>query len=133
MTTPENIKSIVERMYEIKSLIDKFEGKILPYREEYGVLLTQVTEWAKQNVGEDQKAVIAGKGYTFKITKPKESTVITDIEGVKNKLEEIQPGLFIKLATVGITELKTYLSEAELKEVTEKKLGNRTFQFKIDD
>ena len=60
------------------------------------------------------------------------NTTIKSMPEVRSKLESIKPGLFLELASVGIGDLKKYLSESELEMVTVKTLSSsRVFKIEI--
>lgn len=104
----QEIKPLLEKLKPLQDEYSKLGGEIQVYLDE--------AEITAEAVGQ-----LFGLLYYAEYGKKADSTTVTDKEKVVELLENIEPGLFTKLADVGITKLRQYLTPDQLKECTETK------------
>jgi len=121
---------VVDKLGELNRLIQLQMAAVKPLQEKYKELEKELLD----KLLSDQPELggeLFGEKYRVKYSKKAEKTEITSMDRVVEILEVIEPGLFVELAKVGITDLRDYMTPAQLEECTKTELsGKRRLIFK---
>lgn len=124
--TPKSVAKFQDRLNEIADEICDIDDEIEPLQAKLKELQLKrkPLEDEARGIGDehfkkDEKVMMNGEKACYELSAKSNTTEITDKESVRDELEKVEPGLFITLANVGITELRKYLTPKVLEKVTE--------------
>lgn len=109
----------VDELGELELKMEPLLAKLAPMQKRQGELKSLIVEFADNNNDAADKVSIYGEEFVVNCAAKGNSTLITDLHKAHDILEDIEEGLFMILAKVGITDLKKYMTPSQLKLVTE--------------
>ena len=111
----DELVGLVESFGVLDSQVKSFKPVIDEHKKVKDLIQTKLDD----QYDKDENAMIEGVVYTLSAGMKGNTTKVTDLYRVREILDSISPDLFMKLASIKITDLKKYLTEAQMKEVTE--------------
>lgn len=116
-------EELVDAIGLIQEQMKPLQEALAPLTKQYSKLNTDLLEIVDKEFAAESKTTLVGENYSAEVGAKGNSTIITDMEQAQKTLEQVEEGLFLLLAKVGITELRQYLTPKQLEKITE---TNRT-------
>ncbi len=117
--TMEEIKAMVDELGALDDFLKSISTKIKRHEELNKTIAAKGDEILKP----EETLVVAGEKYAVELGAKGNETKLKDGEltFIESLLNDIEPGLFLKLAKVGITDLRKYLTPQQMKLVSDTK------------
>jgi predicted nucleic acid-binding Zn-ribbon protein len=132
METPEFVDGI-ERMAELAKQIAPLQASLEVLQKEYKGLESSVHDLVEAVTPADQKLALNINGVPVDISAQKEMTEIVDMEAVAKEFEEIEDGLFLRVAKVTLTDMKKYLTGIVYEKLIKKvRKGKRSIKLTVE-
>ncbi len=119
----EVLASLLLAKRQLSPIAVKFKTLTKAYEEAESVFIAALEE---TGITRNEKRTLSTKDGLIEVSACKRVSLISDKGAMLLMLEEVKEGLSGELSKVGITDIKKYLTEAEVKEViTEEYTGKR--------
>lgn len=112
------LEEMVDTLGELKAKIDPLKAQLDPLVKAYNNAEAALLAIVDEEFDAAVKAEVVGTKYAVKAGPKAKATVVTDLESAATILEEIEDGLFMLLAKVGITDLRKYMTPDQFEAVT---------------
>lgn len=113
------MQQLVDQMGELKAKIAPLQEALTPLAKAYTETEAEMLALADSQLIPDQKTTVIGETYRAELGMKSNKTTLTSVEVAQKALENIEEGLFLLLASVGITDLKKYLDPTSLEMCTD--------------